>query len=118
MGDFNSLSPLDKYDDAKILASMKQVGIGKFGRGKLRKEVIQKVMDAGFIDTIKEFSKTFEYSVPTMYCKDKNHFADLRLDYLFITRPLVDSLKNARIIRTEETNQLSDHFPLLAEFAI
>lgn len=116
MGDFNALSPLDRYDDAKVLQDMRKAGIDKFGRKKLRKEVIKKIMATGFIDAVRAHSKKFEYSVPTKYCKDKNHFTKLRLDYLFITDPLLRNLRNARIIRTAETNQLSDHFPLLAEF--
>ncbi|OGL65165.1 hypothetical protein A3B21_00300 [Candidatus Uhrbacteria bacterium RIFCSPLOWO2_01_FULL_47_24] len=118
MGDFNSLSPLDRYNDGQLLEDMRKAGMDKFGGKKLRKEVIQTIMDAGFFDAVHEPAKALEYSVPTAYCKDQNHFTKLRLDYLFITDPLRSSLKSARILRTEETNQLSDHFPLLAEFTL
>ncbi|MBI2552430.1 endonuclease/exonuclease/phosphatase family protein [Candidatus Uhrbacteria bacterium] len=118
MGDFNSLSPLDPYDDSQLLDDMRKAGMDKFGGGELRKEVIQKIMDAGFIDAVRKRSQAFEYSVPTGYCRDPNHFTKLRLDYLFITESLRSSLRDARILRTEETNQLSDHFPLLAEFTV
>ena len=115
MGDLNSLSNLDNYNERKILADMKNIQSDKFGTKKLRKEVINKIMKLGFIDPARKFSKSFEYSVPTKYNKDEAHFTKLRLDYIFVTKRLSSKLRKAKIIRTKETNQLSDHFPVVAE---
>jgi|TARA_B100001964_G_C14260684_1_gene615306 exodeoxyribonuclease-3 len=116
IGDLNSLSPLDNYDEQKLFNQLKKINIIKFGEDKLRKDVQKKILNFGLIDTVREFSKKFEYSVPTLFNKDINHFSKLRLDYLYITLPLKPFLKSAKIIRNDETNQLSDHFPIIAEF--
>jgi len=115
MGDLNSLSPLDNYNGNKLIKDMQKLKSDKFGLGKLRRDAINKIMNMGFVDSVRRFSKSFEYSVPTTYNKDEAHFTKLRLDYIFITKSLTDKLINAKIIRTKETNQLSDHFPVIAE---
>tara|TARA_Y100000310_G_C20685527_1_gene818700 strand:+ start:648 stop:1418 length:771 start_codon:yes stop_codon:yes gene_type:complete len=116
LGDLNSLSPKDNYDEEKLLKLLKEQNIKKFGQEKLKKCVQTKLLEAGLIDAVREFSDEFEYSVPTTYNKDMFHFEKLRLDYIYISKSLRPFLKNAKIIRTEETNQLSDHFPIVAEF--
>ncbi|MDP2932569.1 MAG: endonuclease/exonuclease/phosphatase family protein [bacterium] len=116
IGDMNSLSPQDDYKKQEVLAQMKQTGIKKFGAESLRFEAIQKILDYGFIDAVKKFHSGFEYSVPTPYNRDKEHFTKLRLDYIFVSPDLEKNLKSAEIIRDIETNQLSDHFPVAAEF--
>ena len=118
MGDLNTLSPLDDYDEIKLIDKMSKLGINKFGIKKLRKEVIQKIINQGFTDAIRKFSKSFEYSVPTTSNKDEKHFTKLRLDYIFVSKLLARKLTNAKIIRTKETNQLSDHFPVIIEIDI
>jgi exonuclease III len=116
MGDMNSLSPQDPYDENVVLSEMHKVGLDKFGKGKLRYEVIKKILDFGFADSLKQFWANFEYSVPTVFNIDEAHFTKLRLDYIFVTRNLLPYLLKSEVIRTEETNQLSDHFPVAAEF--
>tara|TARA_Y100000310_G_scaffold327596_1_gene394204 strand:- start:3638 stop:4396 length:759 start_codon:yes stop_codon:yes gene_type:complete len=116
LGDLNSLSPKDEYDEEKLLKILKEKNIKKFGQNKLKKDVQTKLLDAGLIDAVREFSDEFEYTVPTEYNKDEFHFEKLRLDYIYISKSLRPFLKNAKIIRNEETNQLSDHFPIMAEF--
>ncbi len=116
MGDMNSLSFLDKYDENQLLDEMRKMGRDKFGKDKIRKDVIKKIMKLGFVDVVRQFSDSFEYSVPTLFNIDKEHFTKLRLDYIFVNQHLADKVKDARIIRNEETNQLSDHFPVVAEF--
>ena len=115
MGDLNSLSSKDNYNEPRLLKAMKKIKSNKFGERILRKEAIDKITKLGFIDSVRKFSKSFEYSVPTKYNKDQNHFGRLRLDYIFITKNLFKKLSKAKIIRTKETNQLSDHFPVVAE---
>ena len=116
IGDLNSLSPLDSYDDEEIISDSDKIGFYKFGKDKVRKDVQQRILDFGLIDSVRNFSNDFEYSVPTEFNKDEAHFSKLRLDYLYITPPLKSHLKSSKIIRKEETNQLSDHFPIIAEF--
>ncbi len=118
MGDLNSLSPQDFYDKEKLLRFMKSINSSKFGTTSIRMDVIKKIESFGFMDCIKKFSKKFEYSVPSPYNKDKEHFQKLRLDYFFTNKQLFQFLKSAQIIRNKETDQLSDHYPILAEFRL
>ncbi len=116
IGDLNSLSPLDNYEEEQLIKHFKTINLKKFGVEKLRFDVQKKIIDFGLIDTVKRFSSSFEYSVPTKFNKDPNHAAKLRLDYLYVTPNLMSKLKYSKIIRTEETEMLSDHFPIVAEF--
>jgi exonuclease III len=116
IGDLNSLSPLDSYDENELLEKMKKAGIQKFGIDYIRKDVQKRILDAKLIDALRQLSDKFEFSAPTEYNKDETHFMKLRVDYIFITEPLLPLLDSAKILRTEETEQLSDHFPIVAEF--
>lgn len=116
IGDLNSLSPLDNYNDEDLIRKLKEANVKKFGINRLKKEVQSKILNWGMIDTIRKFSDEPEYSVPTTYNQDENHVTKLRLDYIFITKSLNPFIQKAKILRTEETNQLSDHFPIIAEF--
>lgn len=116
MGDLNSLSPQDGYNEAKLLRKAKEIKLKKFGTRKLHKSVITQILSMGLVDLSKKFSKKFEHTVPSRYNIDEAHFIKLRLDYMFASPELLAScVKKARVIRTNQTNQLSDHFPLLAE---
>ena len=112
---FKLLLEIDNYDEEKLIRQMRDIGLTKFGDRKLRKDVHQMILDFGLIDSLREFSKDFEYSVPTDFNQDEAHLAKLRLDYAYITPSLRKHLKSSKIIRNEETNQLSDHFPILIE---
>lgn len=115
MGDLNSLSLEDNYKERLLLKKAANIGLTKFGTIHLRRDVISRILKFGLIDTVKLFSKKFEYSVPTTYNKDKAHFAKLRLDYMFVTKKLLPKVKRSVIIRNQTTNQLSDHYPIVLE---
>ena len=115
MGDFNSLSPFDGYDEELLLKKAKTVNFKKFGVNNLRIDVQNKIIEKGFIDSFYYFSKKFESTVPTNYCKDYSHFVEMRLDYIFTTQNLLKHFVKARIVKDSETNKISDHFPVLLE---
>jgi exodeoxyribonuclease-3 len=116
LGDLNSISPQDVTDDFAFLKMAKEKGIKKFGRRRLRKDLIQKLLDSGFVDTLRLFTNGFEYSVPSKKSNmDAEHFARLRLDYAFVTKDLKNEVRSSRILRNNVTDTLSDHYPLLLE---
>ena len=115
MGDLNSLSHQDDYNQTELLMKMKRLSIKKFGTEKIRFDAIKKIQNIGFIDSLKLFTNKFEYSVPTKYNKDFSHFTKLRLDYIFVTNALKKDVVNTQILRDKETNNTSDHFPVLIE---
>lgn len=118
MGDLNSLSPLDTYDEDRLLKHFKQIGLKKFGEKHLRRDVQKKLLASGLIDTARELSDSVKHSVPTSSNTDPAHAAKLRLDYIYISKDLKANLKNAAIIRNEFTNQLSDHFPVFIDLDV
>lgn len=115
MGDMNSLSPYDDYNQKKLLKRAKQIGLKKFGVKKLRFDVIANMLKFNLIDVVKLFTDKFVYSVPTPYNKDKAHFANLRLDYIFASKQLLPYIRNSQVVRNKVTDQLSDHYPVILE---
>lgn len=117
LGDMNSLSPKDGYNDKKLIKNFKYNDIKKFGTDKLRKEVISKIERFGFVDAILKFSRKLEFSVPSPINTDKDHGEKLRLDYVFL-KNLSSELEDARIIRNKKTDTLSDHYPVMVRLNI
>ncbi len=118
IGDLNSLSPIDSYNEEEIIPEMKKRQNTKFGVDKLRREVISELMKQRLVDGVKKFSKNFEYSTPTPSAPEKEkfiHFIPLRMDYIFVSKDLEKKLIKAGIIRNSETDNLSDHYPVVAE---
>lgn len=118
-GDLNSLSSKDTYSKL-VIDKIKSRDFKKFGEGVLRRDVINKIENLGFFDSIRKFSQRSEYSVPTPAINDASHndashFARFRLDYIF-TKNLTQNLTRTEIIRNKVTDELSDHYPIVAEF--
>ena len=115
MGDFNSLSPFDGYDEELLLTKARAANFEKFGVEHLRVDVQNKIMNQGFIDSFYYLSKKFESTVPTGSCKDHTHFVDVRLDYIFTSPNLVKGFVKASVLKDSGTNKISDHFPISLE---
>jgi len=45
---------------------------------------------------------------------DEDHGTDRRIDYIFVSPNLVDSVESAAILRDRTTETLSDHIPVTA----
>ncbi|OGY45531.1 MAG: hypothetical protein A2729_01960 [Candidatus Buchananbacteria bacterium RIFCSPHIGHO2_01_FULL_39_14] len=119
LGDFNSLSPQDDYNDKELFIELKRKKIDKFGKEKLEKKVIKKFITAGLIDAFKAFhpEKKIYYSVPTKNCRDINHLTKLRLDYAFVDQTIIDQVNKIKIIKNQTTDWASDHYPLILELS-
>lgn len=116
-GDFNSLSPADPYDRAKLLIHLQERGIKKFGTGPLRFDVVQSLLDAGLVDVMQILNKPFMPTVPTRFNTDKNHAIPLRLDYFFVSPSLQPYLTDAMVVQNDFTEQGSDHYPVFVDFS-
>lgn len=120
IGDFNALAPDDPYDRAALLKTFQERGIKKFGINRLRFDVISAVTHAGYIDLLAQLNTTgrLSYTVPTPSNIDIAHATQLRLDYAFATPRLAKRCIRASVLRTDNVNVSSDHFPILVEFSM
>ena len=117
MGDFNNMSPLDKSDynnDTKmklVLNSEKNNADVKTTRnGEIDYTAIQKLLDAGLIDTWRKFNSTYDKSAPTKLRKHQNY---TRIDYIYVSQALIPYLVDATLVKDNLTDTLSDHYPML-----
>jgi exodeoxyribonuclease-3 len=129
-GDFNALSAIDSanYGDALLTAMLKTDGklqpksgtaIVKFktihynnlNNGQLDYTVTNKMLQAGFKDSYYLTNTHFKHSAPT-----KDHAAEhgrkIRIDYIWVNKAMAAHIKSADVVQNEETNQLSDHYPV------
>jgi len=115
MGDLNSLSPHDPYRDSELLEIFRKSEIQKFGVDTIRKDLISKLQSAGFKDSSVLTDSPFEPTVPTRFNSDPAHATELRLDYVFLNRAVQKRLFKYDVLKTSETDQISDHYPVLVE---
>lgn len=111
MGDMNSLAKYDNYDP-EIIKNFNKIQLEKFTKnGEFAFEVIEKVLSHGYFDAARELKGNNTYTVPTPVNKDSAH-ADLRLDYIFVSKPLLPLLKKYEVVRNDLTDTASDHYPI------
>lgn len=119
MGDFNSLSKDDEehYDEAflevKRSAEANRAHIRNLDNGMLDYSVTRAMKEAGFTDSLRVFEPRFQHTFPT-----KAFFKNVtqRIDYIWVNEAMAKKLVSAKVIYDEETEQISDHYPIFAEF--
>ncbi len=110
-GDFNSLSIDDNYP-VDIVENFNERQINKFTtEGQLRFDVMSTLRASGMIDCGNDKKIP---TAPTKANKDPEHESvQLRLDYIFVSESLKTRVKDFQVLKTTETDQASDHYPLL-----
>ena len=122
-GDMNSHSPFDAdyMESTAIDLTAKYGGLGSKNllNGKIDYSIISTYMSAPLIDAIQKFVKPedrFSYPTPILYSIPKNldvrRKTNERLDYIFLSTDLNKALVEAFVWNGEETEYLSDHFPV------
>lgn len=115
LGDLNSLSPQDEYDEQFLRKRMRETGLYKFGEQEVRTAVIQRILDFGLVDAASLFPSEDGYTVPTAANEDEAHFQRLRLDYVFLTERLSSQANGFSVLRDDITKRLSDHYPVMVD---
>lgn len=111
MGDMNSLSRYDQYDES-IVKHFNNMQIKKFTTdGKLRFDAIDKILSVGYFDPAYHLKKNKEYTAPTSI-NEYNAHSNMRLDYIFLSQSLMPHLKKYKIVINELTEKASDHYPV------
>ena len=129
VGDLNTLSSLDRAAH-RAAALPKTIRTGRFSAalkkkflnarsGQIDYSPMQTLLNAGLYDV----GVGSGNSVPTNINADHMHFAQLRLDYCLVNPQLLSACgathrPRARLLRTNETTLLSDHFPLAITFGL
>jgi exodeoxyribonuclease-3 len=110
-GDFNSLSRQDNYPP-ELLKQLQANGISKFGANALEFTVIDRLLQAGFIDAAAVTGK-MESTVPSPFNTDQSHEVPVRVDYIFVSPDLVPRVRNVETVKNDLTNAISDHYPVV-----
>ncbi len=126
-GDFNTFSPFDSiyYSHGRLEPFFKNRDFlfdeKNLNNGKLDYTVIQDVLDFGLIDLearLRTSSYRFTGSFPTLIEKEGEHGDQRRLDYVFVSRNMANSVTNTKIITTDTALILSDHLPVVVDIGI
>jgi endonuclease/exonuclease/phosphatase family metal-dependent hydrolase len=114
LGDFNSLSPHDQYNQNELLTALKNKNITKFGSDRILFETITTIESAGFVDCAAH-KNYFTNTVPTPANDDPFHAIPLRIDYAFATPKIIPFIKNITVKKGGVFDKASDHFPLILD---
>jgi exodeoxyribonuclease-3 len=107
VGDFNSLAPGDRLDLDRLPARLRP--FVWLSGGRIRWQVIGRLIDAGYVDVAVECERT---ATPTFPTWDPH----LRLDYAFVPRERRIGVRSYRVVSdAPETRLASDHLPILVE---
>lgn len=117
MGDMNSLSPQDGYSE-KIIDNFNETQLNKFtSDSKLRFNVVQKLLDSGYVDCGVLLGAEKTPTAPTASNEDDSH-ANMRLDYIFVSEALRENVKTYQVVKNDYAEQASDHYPVIVELEV
>ena len=123
LGDFNSLSEDDaesygdEYLELRKRSEAQNPNIRNLDNGKLDFSVIRAMKDAGFVDAYRMFHQDFKASMPTKkYIREGVINTPRRIDFVWLNPELAKYAVSADYLHDDDTNTMSDHYPLLVEF--
>ncbi|MEF2245243.1 endonuclease/exonuclease/phosphatase family protein [Paenibacillus sp. IITD108] len=120
MGDMNTLSAHDSryYTEANMLQLLngnEKLSLKFCHHGTINYKPMQILLDSGLTDV--GTSHGFQHSVPTQMNEDAMHAAKLRLDYVLINKALLQRNPAASICYDQETDLISDHYPIVCTWS-
>lgn len=105
LGDHNALSESDDYGDMSTY---------EFTHCDLHRSKVIKALEKSYIDT-SFYLKTNEMRThPTEGVEDPISKTQVRIDYIFTKKTLIDYVKKVEVIKTKSTEIASDHYPVTA----
>ncbi|MEV2241214.1 endonuclease/exonuclease/phosphatase family protein [Micromonospora sp. NPDC049891] len=112
-GDLNTLDPYAGHADrvGRLPPAYRRRHLRSDGR-TVETRAVARLLATGLVDLGAGAGPT----VPTAH--GGAEFAEMRLDYLLATPTLATRLRHVGVIRDPDTEHASDHYPLLAEFAL
>lgn len=124
MGDFNSVTPLDKehYSNGELAKSMEGNDIEysyvkNLVNGKtLDYDVHQKILDFGFVDVLRVFHKDFISTCDTkIFNPNEAEDTKSRIDFIYISKNMETDAITSEVLKDSFTDYSSDHYPVLFE---
>jgi len=125
-GDFNTFSPADSiyYAHGRLESFFNErerlYDEPNLREGTLNDNVIQKLLDKGFVDLevkMRSADYAFTGTYPTLIEKEGEHGDQRRLDYVFVDPVLANKVKEAYIVTDDTTLTASDHLPVVVDFS-
>jgi endonuclease/exonuclease/phosphatase family metal-dependent hydrolase len=121
VGDLNTLSSSDSISNYAIQILAKDPKLKK----KFSNDEDEDGLSIDFrpmntlTENLVDIGKKDDHSVPTAIIEDKMHAMEMRLDYCLASKPFLETYTGmvcAETIKSIETRQLSDHYPLEITF--
>ena len=100
LGDFNSLSSDDNYDVESLEVE------ARFD--------LTATLRQDYVDIASRLGLDDRSTSPTPTNHNPDISMPIRIDYIFVTRSLAASFINATVIKTQISDQASDHYPFVA----
>jgi len=130
-GDFNSLAAIDSsqygqeaLNHLRLLEGKKEPKSGlpivkyktiyrhNMNKGQIDYSVTNRMLEAGFKDAFYSTNKNFKRSAPTIkYAGVKSY--PHRIDYIWLNESAAKTIKYADIIQDKQTDEISDHYPVI-----
>ena len=111
-GDFNSNSPIQEIDPARCKPRTREAW--QQNGGKIPRRVIQRILDAGYVDTLHRFHGPAAGRMTTFTTDHPGQ----RLDYVFTHGFTTPNLRDAWIDPAPPAAEASDHYPVGVELEV
>ena len=114
LGDMNSLSHLDNVELSDLSDETRSRHVVK---GALDFRVSKSLEDAGFVDAYAALHQGNPVPTIPTAAAQVSKFTPARLDYIYVSPDLRDSLASIEVLQTEDSQFASDHYPLVMEMS-
>lgn len=108
-GDFNANAPYQRIDPARCKPKTRAAWEAQ--GGSLPRRVVQRLLDAGYVDTLHQFDREAAETQGTF----STEFCGQRVDYVFAFGIEPACITDAGIVSSSHAREASDHFPVFVE---
>jgi exodeoxyribonuclease-3 len=109
-GDFNANAPYQRIDPAKLKPKSRAAWDAQ--GGQIPRRVVQRLLDAGYVDTLRAFDSAVAETETTFTTKHPGQ----RVDYIFAFGIAPTQIRGAGVVTQEPAAVASDHRPVFADF--
>jgi exodeoxyribonuclease-3 len=111
-GDFNANAPYQRIDPAKLKPKSRAAWDAQGGR--IPRRVVQRVLDAGYLDTLRAFDPGAAETSATFTTEHPGQ----RVDFIFAFGVAPSAIRDASVVTQEPADVASDHRPVLTEIVV